>query len=77
MVWKYKSRTISGGRPWKDDDGFTHPYNWMSWDDSTKKAKGLTWTDDPAPYDNKFYWGWSNQFKCKSTNAVSKLILHS
>ena len=59
MVWKYKSREISGGRPWKDDDGFTHPYNWMSWDDTTKKAKGLAWTDDPAPFDNKFYWGWS------------------
>tara|TARA_R100001086_G_scaffold147732_1_gene78216 strand:+ start:3549 stop:4112 length:564 start_codon:yes stop_codon:yes gene_type:complete len=59
MVWKYKSREISGGRPWKDDDGFTHPYNWMTWDDATKKSKGLTWTDDPAPFDSTFYWGWS------------------
>ena len=58
MVWKYKSRTISGGRAWKDDDGFTHPYNWMTWDDATKKDKGLTWTDDPAPFDDKFYWGY-------------------
>ena len=59
MVWKYKSKTIAGGTPWKDDEGFTHPYNWMSWDDATKKAKGLTWTDDPAPFDSTFYWGWS------------------
>tara|TARA_R110002020_G_scaffold292135_3_gene507528 strand:- start:2162 stop:2734 length:573 start_codon:yes stop_codon:yes gene_type:complete len=58
MVWKYKSKEIAGGRTWKDDDGIQHPPNWMIWSDATKKNKGLTWTDDPAPFDNNFYWGY-------------------
>ena len=59
MVWKYKSREIVAGRSWVDDNKIRHPSNWMRWSADYKKSMNVTWTDDPAPYDNRFYWGWS------------------
>jgi len=57
MAWKYKTRTIRAGKAWTDDNGVQHPRNWMIWSDADKKSAGLTWEDDPAPFDNRFYWG--------------------
>ena len=57
MPWKYSGRIIRVGKGWIDNDGIQHPSNWSVWDDDTKKAKGLTWEDDVAPHDNRFYWG--------------------
>ena len=59
MVWKYKTKEIKAGSSWKDDNGIKHPSNWMIWTDDYKKSMNITWEDDPAPFDNKFYWGWS------------------
>lgn len=56
MPWKYSGRVIKVGRSWTDNNGITHPYNWNNWSDDEKAAKGLTWENDPAPYDNRFYW---------------------
>ena len=28
----------------------------MIWSDAEKTAAGLVWEDDPAPFDNRFYW---------------------
>jgi hypothetical protein len=39
-----------------NDDGITHPRNWAIWSDEDKVAVGLVWADDPAPFDNRFYW---------------------
>jgi len=58
MVWKYKSREITAGRSWKDDDNIRHPYNWVIWTDDYKKSMNITWTDDSDPFDDKFYWGY-------------------
>ena len=57
MAWKYNTRTIRVGKAWVDDNGVQHPRNWSIWSDADKTAAGLTWEDDPAPFDNRFYWG--------------------
>ena len=57
MAWKLNGKTISVGRSWTDANGITHPTNWMSWTDEEKKAAGLTWVDDVAWHDDRFYWG--------------------
>ena len=57
MAWKYNSSIIRAGRAWTDNDGITHPKNWMIWSDEDKTAAGLVWENDPEPYDNRFYWG--------------------
>jgi hypothetical protein len=59
MVWKYKSREITAGRSWTDDNNIRHPYNWVIWTDDYKKSMNITWEDDSAPFDDKFYWGWA------------------
>ena len=56
MPWKYSGRVIKVGRSWTDNDGIQHPYNWNNWSADEKAARGLTWENDPAPYDNRFYW---------------------
>jgi len=56
MAWKYNDTYIRAGRSWKDSDGVTHPRNWMIWSDEEKTAAGLVWEDDPAPFDNRFWW---------------------
>jgi len=58
MPWKYNNSIIRAGKSWTNDNGATHPKNWASvWDDERKAAQGLVWEDDPAPFDNRFYWG--------------------
>ena len=56
MAYLYSGRIIRAGKAWTDSDGIQHPSNWMVWDDETKAAKGLVWEDDPASFDNRFYW---------------------
>jgi hypothetical protein len=56
MAWKYNDRMIRVGRSWTNDDGITHPTNWAIWSDEDKVAAGLIWEDEPAPFDNRFYW---------------------
>jgi hypothetical protein len=58
MVWKKSDGThINTGRSWVDDNKIRHPSNWAVWTDDQKKTAGLTWTDDVAPHDNRFYSG--------------------
>ena len=56
MPWKHDGKIISVGSAWSDSKGIQHPSNWAIWSDDEKKARGLTWEDPPAPYDNRFYW---------------------
>ena len=47
MPWRYKDgRIIKVGRSWKDEDGTTHPWNWVIWSDDDKEDKDLTWEED-------------------------------
>ena len=55
MVWVYKDKEIQVGNTWTDDNDIQHPTNWNIWDDDYKKKMGLTWKDDPKPFDNRFY----------------------
>jgi len=59
-MYTYNERIIRAGRSWTDVNGVKHPTNWMQWDDATKTAMGLVWADDPAPFDNRFYWSAGN-----------------
>ena len=56
MAYKYSGRIIRAGKSWVDNDGITHPRNWMVWSAETKAAKGLVWEDGPASFDGRFYW---------------------
>jgi hypothetical protein len=56
MAWKYNDRIIRIGRSWTNDEGITHPRNWAIWSDEDKVVAGLVWEDDPALFDNRFYW---------------------
>lgn len=55
-MWKYNGKTIREGRSWVDDNGVQHPRNWNIWSEADKTAAGLVWEDDPAPFDDRFYW---------------------
>ena len=58
MVWKLSDGThIKEGNSWVDSNKIRHPSNWSVWSDDEKKAAGLTWTDDVAPHDGRFYSG--------------------
>ena len=58
MVWKLSDGThIREGNSWVDSNKIRHPSNWSVWSDDEKKAAGLTWTDDVAPHDDRFYSG--------------------
>lgn len=59
-MWKYNGKAIRDGRGWTDSFGVQHPSSWSQWSDLEKTSKGLTWEDDPAPFDNRFYWSASN-----------------
>ena len=59
-MYTYNERIIKAGRGWTDANGVKHPTNWMQWDDATKTAMGLVWVNDPAPFDNRFYWSAGN-----------------
>ena len=56
MAWTHLGKVIKEGRSWTDSNGITHPTTWGRWSDAEKQAAGLTWVDDPKPYDNRFYW---------------------
>jgi len=55
-MWLYNGKALREGRGWTDSDGTQHPANWSRWSTEEKQEKGLVWQDDPAPYDNRFYW---------------------
>ncbi len=55
-MWKYNDKIIREGRSWVDSDGVTHPTSWGRWTDAEKTAAGMVWEDDPAPFDNRFWW---------------------
>jgi len=60
MAYKYNGKVIRAGRAWSNDNGITHPTTWMRWSDAEKTTAGLIWEDDPASFDNRFYWSAGN-----------------
>lgn len=57
---------ILDGRPLSPDAPFTHdeiqyPANWLRLATEDEKAAiGVSWEPDPAPYDQRFYWGYAD-----------------
>jgi hypothetical protein len=56
MAWTFNGKIIREGRSWTGAKGIKHPTGWGRWSEVEKLAAGLVWQDDPAPYDNRFYW---------------------
>ena len=80
MAWKYNDTYIRAGRSWvgtaRDEEGntfdVTHPRNWMIWSDEDKAAAGLVWEDDPASFDNRFWWDANTPKALDDVNAVDE-----
>lgn len=71
-MYTYQERIIRAGRSWTDANGVKHPANWTRWSDDEKTAMGLVWVDDPAPYDNRFYWDANTPKNIADVNAVDE-----
>ena len=56
MAWTFNGKIIREGRSWTGAKGIKHPTGWGRWSEAEKLAAGLVWQDDPAPYDNRFWW---------------------
>jgi hypothetical protein len=72
-MWTYLGKRLREGRVWADNEGRRYPPQWWgatSHDD--KIAKGLVWVDDPAPYDNRFYWSADNPKNIDDVNEVDE-----
>ena len=71
-MWTYNSKGIREGRSWKNSNGITHPTSWGRWSDAEKVAAGLVWADDPAPFDNRFFWDANTPKALDDVNAVDE-----
>jgi hypothetical protein len=71
-MWTYNSKVIREGRSWKNSNGITHPTSWGRWSDAEKVAAGLVWADDPAPFDNRFFWDANTPKALDDVNAVDE-----
>lgn len=71
-MWTYQGKRIREGRSWKNADGIQHPTSWGRWSDDEKVASGLVWSDDPAPFDNRFYWDANTPKALDDVNAVDE-----
>lgn len=70
-MWTYTGQRKREGRVWQDNNGIKYPSQW--WGRTTreeKEAVGLVWVDDPAPYDNRFYWDANTPKAIDDVNAV-------
>ena len=72
MAWTYLGKIIREGRSWTNADGVTHPTSWGKWSDDDKQAAGLVWQDDPAPFDNRFWWDADTPKALDDVNAVDE-----
>lgn len=72
MAWTYLGKIIREGRSWTNADGVTHPTSWGRWSDDDKQAAGLVWQDDPAPFDNRFWWDSDTPKALDDVNATDE-----
>ena len=72
MAWLYSGKQIRVGRSWVDSDGVKHPSSWARWSDDEKAAHGLVWEDEPAPFDNRFYWSADVAKSLEDVNEVDE-----
>ena len=61
MGFLINGQPLSVGRPFTDANGVQYPSNWLRLASEDEKAAiGITWEADPAPVDQRFYWGENN-----------------
>tara|TARA_B100000530_G_scaffold215025_1_gene137964 strand:- start:47 stop:544 length:498 start_codon:yes stop_codon:yes gene_type:complete len=61
MPYMLDGRQLRVGRSFKTSDGATWTNQWATvLSDEEKTAAGITWEDDPAPFDNNFYFSVGN-----------------
>ena len=73
MSWRHNGvKVIYPNKSWTDDNGIHHPANWLLvWDESAKTANKVAWVDDePASYDNRFYFSAGNPKKLADTDIL-------
>jgi hypothetical protein len=72
MAWTFNGKIIREGRSWTGAKGIKHPTGWGRWSEAEKLASGLVWQDDPAPYDNRFYWDANTPKELDDVPAVNE-----
>jgi len=73
MPWHYQGKMMRPGRGWTDSEGRKYPPQWYKRStDAEKEALGWSWTEDPAPFDNRFYWSAENPKAIDDVNALDE-----
>jgi len=57
-MWKYKGKSISPGKSWRDDNGVRHPGNWNIWSAEYKASMDIIEIIPETPPDSRLY-NWS------------------
>ena len=61
MPYILEGRKLRPGRPFRDSNGIQYSGTWLkNTSDEEKAAVGITWEDDPAPFDSFYYWSPGN-----------------
>jgi len=72
-MWTYLGKRVREGRVFTDNTGKKYPPQWMyRTTDAEKTALGMVWVDDPAPYDNRFYWDANTAKNIADVNEVDE-----
>ena len=72
-MWTYLGKRVREGRVFTDNTGKKYPPQWMyRTTDAEKTALGMVWVDDPAPYDNRFYWDANTPKNIDDVNEVDE-----
>ena len=72
-MWTYLGKRVREGRVFEDNTGRKYPPQWWyRTTDEEKTALGLVWVDDPAPYDNRFYWDANTPKNIADVNEVDE-----
>jgi hypothetical protein len=73
MGFLINGQPLQVGRPFTDANGVQYPSNWLRLASEDEKAAiGITWEADPAPVDQRFYWGENNPKRLEDEPAVDE-----
>ena len=54
-MWRYKDKSISPGKSWRDDNRVLHPGNWNVWSAEHKASMGIIEIIPENPPDSRLY----------------------
>jgi len=72
-MWRYKDKSISPGKSWRDDNRVLHPGNWNVWSAEHKASMGIIEIIPENPPDSRLYtWSMNKDgtvnFKARELN---------